>query len=175
MHSDTMYVVSMCGCTFERAVHMMSDAVSDSSVHMEATSGLVSTHQCADCPESCPILESRISQKSRLFRKSRDLCEIQDFQDFLGFPDFGTLAARPDFWRPDPISGSEGRIGPGTRFPDFRTDRQILSRSADPSESPEIWSQGRKPWPPCVLIDHFQYQVRWKMTGEEGDPFGGPR
>ena len=33
MHSDTMYVVSMCGCTFERAVHMMSDAVSDSSMH----------------------------------------------------------------------------------------------------------------------------------------------
>ena len=26
-----------------------------------------------------------------------------------------------------------------------------------------------------LYIDHFQYQVRWKMTGEEGDPFGGPR
>ena len=169
------WCVSMCGCTFERAVHMMSDAVSDSSMHIEATSGFVSTHQSAECPESCLILKSRISQKSRLFRKSRDFCENLDFQDFPGFPDFGTLAARSDFWRPDPISGSEGRIGPTTRFPDFRTDRQVLSRPADLSESPEIWSQGPKSGTPCVLIDHFQYQVRWKMTGEDGDPFGGPR
>ena len=36
MHSDTMYVVSMCGCAFERAVHMRSDAVSDISVHMDS-------------------------------------------------------------------------------------------------------------------------------------------
>ena len=165
----------MCGCTFERAVHMMSDAVSDSSMHIGATSGFVSTHQSAECPEFCAILKSRISQKSRLFRKSRDFCENLDFQDFLGFPDFGTLAARSDFWRPDPISGSEGRIGPTTRFPDFRTDRQVLSRLADLSESPEIWSQGPKHRIPCVLIDHFQYQVRWKMTGEDGDPFGGRR
>ena len=39
MHSDTMYVVSMCGCAFERAVHMRSDAVSDISVHMDPNYG----------------------------------------------------------------------------------------------------------------------------------------
>jgi hypothetical protein len=32
---------------------------------------------------------------------------------------------------------------PGTRFPDFRTDPQICSGSADPSGSPETWSQVR--------------------------------
>ena len=41
MHSDTMYVVSMCGCAFERAVHMRSDAVSDNSVHMDSKSGFI--------------------------------------------------------------------------------------------------------------------------------------
>ena len=41
MHSDTMYVVSMCGCTFGRAVHMRSDAVSDISVHMDSKSGFI--------------------------------------------------------------------------------------------------------------------------------------
>ena len=32
-----------------------------------------------------------------------------------------------------------------------------------------------KPAPRVLYIDHFQLPPRWKMTGQEGDPFGGPR
>ena len=129
----------------------------------------------ADHPKSCPILKSRKSLKSRVFRKSRDFCDFLDFQDRTGFLDFRTWGAKPDLCEPDAIPGSEGPDWSARGFRTWHQSGQVLSRPVDLVSGPEKSCQVRKIGPTRVLIDHFQLPPWWKMTGQDGDPFGGRR
>ena len=146
-------------------------------------------HQCAhgfevrihmdtwspESPETCRILRSRISQDSRLFRKSRDFCEILDFQDLAGFRDFGRISGFRHFGARIAVLAPEVRNPVRTGFRTWGPDRQVQVGPADLDLRSGNRVRTRNPDLPGVLIDHFQLPPWWKMTGQEGDPFGGPR
>ena len=127
------------------------------------------------CPETCRNLRSWKSQKSQLFAKSRDLCDFQDFQDFPGFSGFRTFSGFPDFGARIAILAPRSEIlvrqvsALGARFGRSELDLAGLAPSAD------FAVRTRKSTSQVLYIDHFQLPPRWKMTGEEGDRFGGRR
>ena len=129
----------------------------------------------AKSPETCEILKSWKSQKSRLFAKSRDFRDFQDFLGFPGFPGFRDFSGFPHFGARIAVLAPRSEIlvrqdsGLGARFGRSWADLTDLA------ESPEIWCRTRKSTSQVLYIDHFQLPPRWKMTGEEGDPFGGRR
>ena len=138
----------------------------------------IGTHMstcCAESPETCRILKSRISQDSRLFAKSRDFCDFQDFLGFPGFPGFRRISGFRDFGARIAVLAPRSRNPVRTGFGTWGPDRQVLSRPADPDLRSRNPVRTRKSWSQVLLIDHFQLPPRWKMTGQEGDPFGGPR
>ena len=81
----------------------------------------------------------------------------------------GRIWPEPSFW-PDP--GSDQDSGCPTRF-------QVRARMwpeptfwPDPGSDLESGSDLAKVPIQALYIDHFQLPPRWKMTGEDGDPFG---
>ena len=62
------------------------------------------------------------------------------------------------------LGGPDGRSDQGSAGPTSDLVRTLI-RTLRPAKT---WSQ-------ALYIDHFQLPPWWKMTGEEGDPFRGPR
>ena len=144
MHSDTMYVVSMCGCTFGRAVHMRSDAVSDISVHMDSKSGSIWTPDLRNLQKPVgswnPGFRRNLdfSRKVEISAKSWIFWIRQDFGISAGFRDFGTLAPESRFWlqRSEILSGQDS--GPEVRIDRSRSDLPIWTSGPEIASGPEI-------------------------------------
>ena len=92
-----------------------------------------------------------------------EICQICCPEHFLAkpriWPQIQVLArgwseVRPATFQPDPGSDLRSRFW-----------LEVARWTSDLPESA----------PRCLYIDHFQLPPRWKMTGEEGDPFGGRR
>ena len=124
------------------------------------------------CPESCRSRNRRIRSNldicrnleilaiSAIFRISQDFAEIAVWQRF------GQILVGPGI----PARSSQTAV---------RTVWPESARKCDSGQIPgsdRIWPLWRvrpgQTRTQGLYIDHFQYPPRWKMTGEEGDPFG---
>ena len=80
--------------------------------------------------------------------------------------------AKPRIWpQIEVLARSWSEVHPATFQPDPGSDlrsRIWLQVARWTSDLPESA-------PRCLYIDHFQLPPWWKMTGEDGDPFGGRR
>ena len=133
-------------------------------------------HLDGESADLCPDPEiAEITKISRFRGKSR----FWRFWRFLALDTIlARFAVRSTFW-PDPRKWPLWRVWPqrlvGGPSGDVRSETwirgliQVLTKVARwTSDLPESASQ-------VLYIDHFQLPPWWKMTGEDGDPFGGRR
>ena len=105
-----------------------------------------------------------------------------DFLAILAISGSDTGSGQNPVWTPIWPESAKLRVWPDlarsavrTNFPGFRRSGQLWPKLADLPESPKSWLRPQNLGPRVLYIDHFQLPPWWKMTGEEGDPFRGPR
>ena len=150
---ERLYGLSTSACTY--ALKVLSRWHSGSEI-WQTMSG----------PETCRIAEKSIFPKNR------------DFWRFWRFQGLTADLAKISVWRQSwlDLAKPASLAGPGQMA--VRTNRSLAGWTwpnwqvwQDLPKSRFFGFGPAKPGSRCLYIDHFQLPPRWKMTGEDGDPF----
>ena len=183
---DTMYAVYMCHACSE---HAHADMIRQDCTNLLCT--------CAQILRTCRIWNREPAQNMSTCDSSQT-CHVAtfrtksrlggfgwhhvwymvgssetNFRRFRGFRGFGRQKCRKcTFWRKCTFSMFPANSALSRLFAQSRESAglarnmcQVLKKSSKPA----------KPGFQVLYIDHFQLPPRWKMTGEDGDPFRGRR
>ena len=126
--------------------------------------GFGQIHVRSQNPGICQNLD--FSLKVEILARSRILAPNMDPSQILVR---ARIWPEPTFW-PDP--GSDQILAVRAQI---QVRLRIWSEPTfwpDPGSDLDLWSDLAKVPIQALYIDHFQLPPRWKMTGEDGDPFG---
>ena len=183
---DTMYAVYMCHACSE---HAHADMILDDCTNLLCT--------CAQMLRTCRIWNRELAQNMSTcdsswayqlatFRtKSRvggfgwnhvwymvRSC-AHNFRKFRGFREFGRQSCgKCTFCRKYTFSMFRNKSALSQLFAKSRECADLLRNMCQQLRKA---SKPAKPGFQVLYIDHFQLPPRWKMTGEDGDPFRGRR